>query len=85
MKESDKEMLKSLVLDLELLVVSVDRLKRESADDLVAFLGDVQALDRLARHRSACWDLLERVLSPDEIEELRENCESVPLWTPRKR
>lgn len=73
----------SLVLDLDLLVVSLDRLKESNPTELISFLNHISALDRLAKHRAKCWEFLDQYLDPHELEKLEEACASQQYWTSR--
>lgn len=75
--------IKDLVLDLNLLVVSLDRLKLASSTDLDKFMMESRMLDLLAKHRDRFSDILECHLSKEEIAEFDAACESLPYWTSR--
>jgi hypothetical protein len=84
MNTEELQSIKKLLIDLDLLVVSIDRLKFATPLQLVEFLGNVEALDRLASDRRICWDLLERHLPQVEIQKLEEHlltCQ--PYWSNR--
>lgn len=83
MNTDELHSIKDLVLDLELLVVSLDRLKLASNSDLDNFMMESGMLGLLAKHRRRFSDILDCHLSKEEIEEIDAACEALPYWTSR--
>ncbi len=82
MPPKDKEFLESIILDLELLVVSLDRLGGEP-DKIVEFLRTRGILDRLAIQRRTALELAKGAFDRAELKQLKVKLADLPFWTSR--
>ena len=80
MNLKEKKILSSIVLDLDLLVVSLDRLSHEPSDELWRFIRDQKIFEQLVRRRSEVWKIIEAKLTGRQLAKLERRLEALPYW-----